>query len=178
VKISNTPVEYTDNKENIMSNSKTQQTRPLDKIDLLILDSLQKNSRITNVDLAKQVNLSASPCLDRVRRLEAEGYIERFGAVLNATKLKFGLTAYVEVTLDKSTSDIFETFAEKVKSIKQIAECDMVAGGFDYLLKIRISDMAEYRAVLGKVVDIKGVAKNHTYVVIEKIKIDAGLPIV
>ena len=62
-------------------------------------------------------------------------------------------------------------------NIKQIAECDMVAGGFDYLLKIRISDMAEYRAVLGKVVDIPGVAKNRTYVVIEKIKIDKGLPL-
>ncbi len=127
--------------------------------------------------MAKLVNLSASPCLDRVRRLESEGYIERYGAILNAVKLKFGLTAFVEVTLDKSTSEIFESFAEQVKSIKQIAECDMVAGGFDYLLKIRISDMAEYRVVLGKIVDINGVVKNHTYVVIEKIKIDAGLPI-
>ena len=151
--------------------------RELDKIDRAILDNLQKNSRITNVNLAKGVNLSPSPCLDRVKRLEAEGYIERYSAVLNAAKLKFGLTAYVEVSLDKSTSDVFESFAEKVQSIKQIAECDMVAGGFDYLLKIRISDMAEYRAVLGEIVDIRGVAKNHTYVVIEKIKIDEGLPI-
>ena len=158
--------------------TKLEKMRTLDKIDLAILDSLQKNSRISNVDLAKQVNLSASPCLDRVRRLEAEDYIERYTAKLNSTKLKFGLTAYVEVTLDKSTSDVFESFADEVQNIKQIAECDMVAGGFDYLLKIRISDMAEYRAVLGKVVDIRGVAKNHTYVVIEKIKIDEGLPIV
>ncbi|RLA03890.1 MAG: Lrp/AsnC family transcriptional regulator [Gammaproteobacteria bacterium] len=156
----------------------TQKSRPLDHIDLLILDCLQNNSRISNVALAKEVNLSASPCLDRVRRLESEGYIERYCAVLNAPMLKFGLTAYVEVTLDKSTSDIFETFATKIQTIKQVAECDMVAGGFDYLLKIRISDMAEYRAVLGEVVDIKGVANNHTYVVIEKIKIDAGLPII
>ncbi len=152
--------------------------RPLDKIDLAILDALQKNSRISNVNLAKAVNLSASPCLDRVKRLENEGYIERYGAVLNASKLKFGLTAYVEVGLDKSTSEVFESFARKVQSIRQIAECDMVAGGFDYLLKIRISDMAEYRAVLGEVVDIPGVAKNHTYVVIEKIKVDRGLPVI
>ncbi|WP_444996394.1 winged helix-turn-helix transcriptional regulator [Aliikangiella sp. IMCC44359] len=151
--------------------------RTLDKIDLAILDVLQSNSRISNVNLAKKVNLSASPCLDRVKRLEAEGYIERYGAVLNAAKLKFGLTAYVEVTLDKSTSEVFDNFSEQVESIKQITECDMVAGGFDYLLKIRISDMAEYRAVLGQVVDIPGVAKNHTYVVIERIKIDKGLPL-
>ncbi len=151
--------------------------RPLDKIDLAILDTLQQNSRISNVKLAEKINLSASPCLDRVKRLEAEGYIERYGARLNAAKLNFGLTAYVEVTLDKSTSDVFDQFAKNVQNIKQIAECDMVAGGFDYLIKIRIANMAEYRAVLGKVVDIPGVAKNHTYVVIEKIKVDKGLPL-
>lgn len=153
-------------------------SRSLDKIDLNILDALQKNSRISNVNLAKAVNLSASPCLDRVKRLESEGYIERYGAVLNASKLKFGLTAYVEVGLNKSTSEAFNLFKEHVQNIRQIAECDMVAGGFDYLLKIRISDMAEYRAVLGEVVDIPGVAKNHTYIVIEKIKKDVGLPVI
>ena len=158
--------------------SKSSKSRPLDKIDLSILDALQRNSRISNVNLAKAVNLSASPCLDRVKRLEAEGYIERYGAKLSATKLNFGLTAYVEVTLDKSTSDVFDSFARDVQNIKQIAECDMVAGGFDYLLKIRISGMAEYRAVLGEVVDIPGVAKNRTFVVIEKIKEDKGLPII
>ena len=151
--------------------------RKLDKIDLTILDNLQKNSRISNVDLAKKINLSASPCLDRVKRLESEGYIERYAAKLNASKLKFGLTAYIQVSLDKSTSDLFDSFALRVNEIRQIAECDMVAGGFDYLLKIRISDMAEYRSVLGKIVDIEGVAKNRTYIVIEKIKVDQGLPL-
>jgi len=157
--------------------SKPVKSRPLDRIDLAILDALQENSRISNVKLAEKVNLSASPCLDRVKRLENEGYVERYGAKLNAAKLDFGLTAYVEVGLDKSTSEVFDKFAEEVQKIKQIAECDMVAGGFDYLLKIRIANMAEYRSVLGEVVDIPGVAKNHTYVVIEKIKEDKGLPI-
>jgi Lrp/AsnC family leucine-responsive transcriptional regulator len=157
--------------------SKPVKSRPLDKIDLAILDALQENSRISNVNLAEKINLSASPCLDRVKRLEKEGYIERYGAKLNAAKLDFGLTAYVEVGLDKSTSEAFDKFAKEVQKIKQIAECDMVAGGFDYLLKIRIANMAEYRSVLGEVVDIPGVAKNHTYVVIEKIKEDKGLPI-
>ena len=157
--------------------SKKSKLRVLDKIDLTILESLQKNSRISNVNLAKTVNLSPSPCLDRVKRLENEGYIKRYGARLNAKKLNFGLTAYIEVSLDKSTSDAFEVFGERVNQIKQIAECDMVAGGFDYLLKIRIADMAEYRSVLGNIVDIKSVAKNRTYVVIEKIKEDEGLPL-
>lgn len=157
--------------------TQSNKVRTLDKIDLSILDVLQRNSRISNVNLAKEVSLSASPCLERVKRLENEGYIERYGAILNAKKLKFGLTAYVEVTLDKSTSEVFDTFAKDVQKIKQVAECDMVAGGFDYLLKIRISDMAEYRSVLGEVVDIAGVAKNRTFVVIEKIKQDEGLPL-
>jgi len=157
-----------------MPNTKT---RPLDKIDIAILDVLQKNGRISNVKLAEQVNLSPSPCLERVRRLEQEGYISGYRAELNARKLNLGLTAYVEVTLDRSTSDIFDNFAKRVTEIKQIAECDMVAGGFDYLLKIRIADMAEYRSVLGEIVDIPGVAQNHTYVVIEKIKADQGLPL-
>ncbi|MGX5172467.1 winged helix-turn-helix transcriptional regulator [Aliikangiella sp. IMCC44653] len=151
--------------------------RNLDKIDLAILDALQKNARISNVNLAKQVNLSASPCLDRVKRLESEGYIERYSAILNANLLKHGLTAYVEVTLDKSTTDVFKHFALHIQKISQVIECDMVAGGFDYLLKIKIADMEEYRAILGDLVDIPGVAKNHTYVVIEKIKADQGLPI-
>jgi Lrp/AsnC family transcriptional regulator, leucine-responsive regulatory protein len=151
--------------------------RNLDKIDLAILDALQKNARISNVNLAKQVNLSASPCLDRVKRLETEGYIERYSAILNANLLKLGLTAYVEVTLDKSTTDVFNHFAQHIQKISQVIECDMVAGGFDYLLKIKIADMEEYRAILGDLVDIPGVAKNHTYVVIEKIKTDQGLPI-
>ena len=158
--------------------TQSNKVRTLDKIDLSILDVLQRNSRISNVNLAKEVSLSASPCLERVKRLENEGYIERYGAILNAKKLKFGLTAYVEVTLDKSTSEVFDNFAKDVQKIKQVAECDMVAGGFDYLLKIRISDMAEYRSVLGEVVDIAGVAKNRTFVVIEKIKQDQGLPLI
>ena len=88
--------------------------------------------------------MSASPCLGRIRRLEAEGYIEGYKAKPNEDKLSFGLTAFFEFTLDRSTSDIFTSFARRVAEIKQTAECDMVTGGFDYLLKIRISDMAEY----------------------------------
>jgi Lrp/AsnC family leucine-responsive transcriptional regulator len=158
--------------------SQTNKQRPLDRIDLSILDCLQKDARITNVNLAKKVNLSASPCLDRVKRLENEGYIERYGAKLNASKLKFGMSAFIQVTLDSTTSDIFDEFKVAINKIKEVAECHMVAGGFDYLVKIRIGDMEGYREVLGRIVDLPGVSKNHTYVVIESIKDDLGLPIV
>ena len=158
--------------------SKVTKTRQLDRIDLAILDSLQKDARISNVNLAKSVNLSASPCLDRVKRLEAEGYIERYGAKLNASKLKFGMSAFIQVTLDSTTSKVFDQFAKAINEIKEVAECHMVAGGFDYLVKIRIGDMEGYREVLGRIVDLPGVSKNHTYVVIESIKDDLGLPII
>lgn len=152
--------------------------RQLDRIDLLILDCLQKDARISNVNLAKKVNLSPSPCLDRVKKLEADGYIERYGAKLNASKLKFGMAAFVQITLDSTTSAIFDEFKEAIGQIKEVSECHMVAGGFDYLVKIRIGDMEGYREVLGRIVDLPGVSKNHTYVVIESIKEDMGLPIV
>ncbi len=160
-----------------MSGPSLNKQRQLDRIDLTILDCLQKDARVSNVNLAKKVNLSASPCLDRVKRLESEGYIERYGAKLNASKLKFGMSAFIQITLDRTTSAIFDEFHQAVNQIKEVAECHMVAGGFDYLLKIRIADMEAYREVLGTIVDMPGVAKNHTYVVIENVKEDLGLPI-
>lgn len=152
--------------------------RQLDRIDLLILDSLQKDARISNVNLAKKVNLSPSPCLDRVKRLEADGFIQRYGAKLNASKLKFGMSAFVQITLNSTTSAVFDNFKAAISQIKEVAECHMVAGGFDYLVKIRIGDMEGYREVLGRIVDLPGVTKNHTYVVIENVKDDLGLPII
>jgi len=157
--------------------NKSHKSRTLDRIDLNILATLQVDGRISNVNLAKTVGLSASPCLDRVKRLEVEGFIERYGARLNASKLKFGMSAFVQITLDRTTSEIFNTFEAAIRLIDQVAECHMVAGGFDYLVKIRIADMEAYRQVLGTIVDIPGVAKNHTYVVIEQVKEDQGLPL-
>ncbi|WP_077340966.1 winged helix-turn-helix transcriptional regulator [Pseudocolwellia agarivorans] len=151
--------------------------RTLDRIDLTILNTLQKNGRISNLDLAKHVNLSPSPCLDRVKKLENEGYIERYGAFLNATKLHYGMSAFIQVTLDRTTSDVFNRFKEEVVKIKEVAECHMVAGGFDYLLKLRFENMAAYREVLGLIVELPAVSQTHTYVVMEHVKNDQGVPI-
>jgi Lrp/AsnC family leucine-responsive transcriptional regulator len=141
-----------------------------DRIDMTILDTLQKDGRISNVELAKKVNLSPSPCIDRVRKLEQDGFIEGYGARLNASKLGFGTAAFIQVTLDRTTG-------AAVVKIPQVAECHMVAGGFDYLLKLRLSSMEAYRGVLGLIVDLPGVLQTHTYVVIEQVKQDAGLPL-
>ena len=151
--------------------------KTLDRIDMTILDALQKDGRISNVELAKKINLSASPCLDRVKKLEKEGFIEGYQANLSANKLKYGMSAFIQVTLDRTTGDVFNRFKEEVVKIKEVAECHMVAGGFDYLLKLRFENMDAYREVLGIIVELPAVSQTHTYVVMEQVKVDQGVPV-
>jgi len=155
----------------------TNKLKTLDRIDLTILDVLQQHGRISNSMLANRVNLSASPCLERVKRLEQDGYIERYGAFLNASKLKYGMTAFIQVTLDRTNADIFNKFRAKVIEIKEVAECHMVAGGFDYLLKLRFENMEGYRNLLGVIVELPGVSQTHTYIVTDHVKRHSGVPI-
>lgn len=149
----------------------------LDRIDLAILNALQENARISNVELAQKINLSASPCLDRVRRLEQDGYIKHYHAVLNAKMLNYGMLAFIQVTLDRTTADVFENFKMAVVKIKEVVECHLVAGGYDYLLKVRFKDISSYREVLEQVVSLPAIAQTNTYMVTEYIKEDAGVPI-
>ena len=143
----------------------------LDRIDLKILRELQDNGRISNIDLSRRVNLSPAPCLARVRRLEQTGYITRYRAELNPELLGLSLLAFVEITLDRTTPDVFEKFKQAVQGVPEIEECHMVAGGFDYLVKVRSSDMDAYRKILGeKLAVIPGVLQTHTYVVMEQVK--------
>lgn len=150
--------------------------KPLDRIDMTILKTLQNNGRISNVELAKIVNLSASPCLDRVKRLETEGYIKHYGAFLDANKLNHGLTAFIQVTLDRTTSETFKLFKKEIVKIKNVVECHLIAGGYDYLLKIRFSDMENYRLILEKIADLPVISQTCTYMVTEHVKHDSGVP--
>ncbi|MEP7242304.1 MAG: Lrp/AsnC ligand binding domain-containing protein [Gammaproteobacteria bacterium] len=143
----------------------------LDVIDRKILQILQREGRISNVDLAKRVHLSPTPCFERVRRLEESGYIERYVAVLNPHKLGMGLLAFVEVSLDKTNPTAFDRFRATVAGMAEVQECHMVAGGFDYLMKVRITDMEAYRRFLGdRVSALPGVNRTHTYFVMEETK--------
>lgn len=143
----------------------------LDSIDRNILRALQTHGRITNVDLAEKVNLSPTPCIERVRRLEDSGYISGYYARLSAQKLGVGLLAFIEISLDKTGADAFERFRASVDTIPEIQECHMVAGGFDYLLKVRAESMAHYRQFLGTCISsLPGVDRTHTYVVMEEVK--------
>lgn len=143
----------------------------LDRTDRRILRELQENGRISNVELARRVNLSATPCLERVRRLEQAGYIRDYVAILDPHRMNIGLLLYVEVTLDRTTPDIFERFKAVIAQRPEVQECHMVAGGFDYLLKLRVPDMQAYRTFLGEgLTAAPGVRETHTYVVMEEIK--------
>ena len=143
----------------------------IDRIDLKILRVLQGNGRMSNIELSRQVNLSPAPCLARVRRLEQAGYINGYKAELNPELLGLSLLAYVEITLDRTTPDVFERFKQAVRDVPEIEECHMVAGGFDYLIKVRSPDMDAYRRILGeKIATIPGVLQTHTYVVMEQVK--------
>lgn len=150
----------------------------LDRIDRRILNELQRDGRITNAELAQRVGLAPTSMSDRLRRLQKQGYILGFTARIDPERVGLGLLVFVEVSLDKTTPDAFDKFARAVKTAPEVLECHMVAGGFDYLVKARVTDMAHYRAFLGDVLlNLPGVAETRTYPVMEEVKTDGPLPI-
>ena len=151
-------------------------TRRFDAIDLKILDALQRDGRISNVALAKTVGLSPTPCAERVRALESSGVIAGYAARLDAQSLDLGLLVFIEIAIDRTSQDAFDQFAAAIMRIPQVQECHMVAGGFDYLLKVRVSDMAAYRAFLGEVLSkVPSIRETHTYAVMERVKESAAV---
>ena len=150
----------------------------LDAADLRILRILQQNGRITNQELARQAGLSPASCFDRVKRLRERGIILGYTALLDPHQLGSALMIFVEVLLDRTTDDVFSAFAEHVRKVPQVLECHMVAGGFDYLLKVRVADMTAYRAFLGNILAaMPGVRETRTYAVLEEVKSTAQLPV-
>ena len=151
---------------------------PLDRIDLRILDALQRDGRLSNLRLAEPVALSPTAVLARVQRLTKAGYIEGYAAQLNPARLGRGLVVFVEVLLDRTTPNMFDAFKAAVQVHEDILECHMVAGGFDYLLKTRVADMAAYRAFAGQVLwQLPGVRETRTYAVMEEVKSTTLLPL-
>ena len=152
--------------------------RGLDKIDLRILRVLQADGRISNLKLAEEVHLSATAVLERVKRLTREGYILGYEARLNPLKLGAGLLVFVEILLDRTVHDVMDTFKAAVQVRPEILEAHLVAGGFDYLLKTRVADMAAYREFIGSVIwTLPGVRETRTYAVMEEVKNSSLLPV-
>jgi len=154
------------------------ESRGLDRIDLKILRVLQKDGRISNLKLAETVHLSPTAVLERVKRLTRDGYILGYEARLNPAKLGAGLMVFVEVMLDRTASDVMDAFKAAVRVQPEILECHLVAGGFDYLLKTRVSDMGACRDLLASVIwSLPSVRETRTYRVMAEVKNTALLPV-
>lgn len=150
----------------------------LDDTDRRLLRVLQADGRMTNAELAKRCNLSPAATFERVRRLRERGVITGYAALLDPAQVDLSLMIFVEVLLDRTTGDVFDTFSAAIRRAPEVLECHMVAGGFDYLIKARVKDMAAYRAFLGDVlIAMPGVRETRTYAVLEEVKATVELPI-
>lgn len=150
----------------------------LDRTDRRILELIQRDGRITNAELAQRTGIPPTSMSDRLKRLQKQGYILGFTARIDPHRIGLELLVFVEVSLDKTTPDAFDKFSRAVRNAPEILECHMVAGGFDYLVKARVTDMAHYRSFLGDVLlTMPGVSETRTYPVMEEVKSDAPLPI-
>jgi Lrp/AsnC family transcriptional regulator, leucine-responsive regulatory protein len=150
----------------------------LDAIDRRIVAALQADGRLTNADLAQRVGLSPSPCLRRVNRLEREGYIEGYRAILRRDQIGLGLTVFVSVKIEGHADDKAVAFEEAVVTFPEVVSCHMVSGETDYLLEIVVPDLDQYRSFLiDKLLELTVVREVRSNVAIQTLKAGAVLPL-
>ncbi|MBR7043098.1 MAG: Lrp/AsnC family transcriptional regulator [Prevotella sp.] len=153
-------------------------TETLDSIDLQILRTLQKNSKLTTKELADAVNLTPTPVFERQKRLERRGYIKRYVAVLDAEKLGLGLQVFCKVKLKQINHEIADAFARRIMRLPEVTECYNTSGNYDYLLKVRAANMKQYQEfVLSKLGDIDSLGSIESMFVMSEVKQDYGLHI-
>jgi len=149
----------------------------MDRIDVKILDALQRDGRLSNADLAARVGLSDSPCSRRVRQLEAQGYIERYVALLNRRKLGLTLVAYVQVNLKEQTEKVSAAFKEAVLKEPEVVSCYVTSGGYDFLLKVIATDMEAFADfTLKRLQNLPSVQAISSSFVLEVVKQSTELP--
>lgn len=152
-------------------------TTELDKIDRAILRALQQDGRLSNADLARKVNVSAPTCHRRTQRLLEDGHITGIRAQIAPQAVGLGAVAMVGVVLDRSTPESFAAFEEAVVGLNFVLDCALVAGDFDYLLKIRVRDMNDFNRLHGQtLIALPGVRQTRTFFVIKEVKDNAPLP--
>ena len=150
----------------------------LDRIDLRMLRLLQKDARLTNADLAAKVGVSAATCHRRTQRLVEAGYITGFRAELAPHKLDLGTLVIVGVVLDRSTPESFAIFEAAAKKLKIVIDCHLVAGDFDYFLKIRVRDIADFNRLHGTaLIALPGVRQTRTFFVMKEVIDNAPLDV-
>lgn len=143
----------------------------IDRFDRHILDVMSTDGRITITELADRIGLSATPCKLRLRKLEANGFITGYRASLDQTKLGRNHVTFVQVRLSDTRDTALKAFNTAALRVPEIEECHMIAGGFDYLLKVRTTDITEYRSILGGIIStLPNVANTSTFVAMEAIR--------
>jgi Lrp/AsnC family leucine-responsive transcriptional regulator len=146
-------------------------TGHLDEIDRRIIDELRRDGRISVTELSRKVNLSKTPCQNRIKRLEAEGYILGYRAVVDPQRLGLPHVAFVEVHLSDTRKPALDAFNKAVRAIPEVEQAHMIASSFDYLLKVRTRDITAYREVLGeKISALPHVSNTSTHVSMEAVK--------
>ena len=150
----------------------------LGKIDRNILRLLQKDGRISYTDLARDVGLSVTPCIERVKRLERNGFILGYSARVSPERLGASLAVFVQIRLNHTSQKNFEEFRSSVLELENIQSCFLVSGNYDYLLKARVKDMAAYRELLGhRILKLPAVQESTSYVVMEELKETMAVPV-
>ena len=148
------------------------------RIDRNILRELQEDGRLSLAELARRVGLSATPCKERVRRLEQAGVIRGYHALLDPAQLGRGLVVFVQIRLSRKSQDAFAAFARRARELPEVQECYLVSGNFDYLIKARVADMDAYRRFLGEtLLSLPEVQESTSYAAMEQVKDSNDLPI-
>lgn len=150
----------------------------LDAIDFRILDALQENAGHTNAELAAKVGLSPSPCLRRVRLLQEAGIIRKYVALLDRDRIGLGLTVFVEVRLELKKQRAAEDFENAVRNLPEVMECHIVAGDYDYLLRVVLADMADFRRfIMTRLLKLTNVASTRSSFSVGEVKQTTRLPL-
>lgn len=153
-------------------------SRRLDTRDLRILEIIQTNGRISKKALADAIGLSLTPCFQRLKRLEREGFIRGYRGVVNAQRFGSLIWVYTEVTLSRHRLADFQTFENAIKDIPEVLECDAVGGGIDYLLKFVAQDVAHYQRIIEELLARAiGVETYFTYIVTKRVKDAPAIPL-
>ena len=147
----------------------------LDKTDIKILKILQKEGRLSVVRLAKRVNLTTTPCAERLKRLERKGVIKDYQANINPDKVSLQISIFIQIRLDQTSMSVFDRFTEAVKDIPEIEESYLLTGSFDAMIKVRVADMSDYRQFMStELRRLPGIIHSQSQVVTEKLKHSYG----